>query len=207
MNKIILFDVDKTLFDTGGYFSKTLSDAIIAELGITKQELEQKEEKYRSSLDKYTDFEPNGFLTSVSGLKDINELASKTYRNQDIFIKSVSPDTLPTIESLQIKGYRLGIFSEANIEWQKSKLKLSGLEKLFEPELTFISTRKTTPDFISQLPSGAWVVDDNQEVISDLSKFDHIKPIWINRNQEENLNPSIPSITSLTKVESIIINN
>lgn len=199
---IVLFDVDKTLIDTGVLFKKFVISELVKQLGITENQYAEKEAAYKQSLEKYTDFEPISFLKSISHLEDVTKLASQTLFNRNFHEQSVFTDVIPTLAELS-ESYTLGVFSEANLAWQQQKLELAGLHHFFEPELTFIWHRKTAPDQLKLLPTNVVIVDDNTEVIADLQTVLSITPIWINRTAKPPLSDVI-TITSLSELKPVL---
>jgi hypothetical protein len=167
-------------------------------LNISAEEYQLRETEYSNSLEKYTDFEPISFLKSISQQNDVIGLANQTILNRTFHEQAVFNDVIPTLAELA-EGYTLGVFSEANLEWQRSKLELSGLYHIFEPELVFILKRKTAPEQLKQLPSPVTIIDDNVEVIAAVQTVPTITPIWINRLNK----PAIPDVTTIKTLSEL----
>jgi FMN phosphatase YigB (HAD superfamily) len=199
---VILFDVDRTLFNND-VFKEKITNLLVSELNISSQELSSRTRSYQQSLQKYTDFNPASYLKHISDSADISELLSNTYHKSETYLASVYHDVVPTLEKLQTE-HTLGVFSEANIEWQKQKIDSANLHKYFDQDYVFISNRKTNPDYLNQLPENSLIIDDNQEVISELLSTTQVTPIWINRIEAENQNPQVKVITSLSELPNLL---
>lgn len=199
---LILFDVDKTLIDTNLLIKSQVYLELQKLLNISTQELEQRELLYQNSLEKYTDFEPLSFIKSVSQQDDVTELASKTILNRTFHEQAVYDDVIPTLAELS-EQYTLGVFSEANLNWQRQKLELSGLHHFFAPEFIFIWRRKTAPEQLAQLPSPVTIIDDNTEVITALQTVPSITPIWINRLDKPAIS-SVATISTLLELKNVL---
>jgi phosphoglycolate phosphatase-like HAD superfamily hydrolase len=202
--QIILFDVDKTLFDVNLLIRKLLVIELPRILNISLETFQQRDQAYRQTLEKNTDFNPTDYLRAISLQSDVEELGVKTIFNPNFHQQAVFPDVIPCLTKLA-KSYQLGVFSEANLEWQQKKLKLSGLINFFIPELVFIWRRKTAPEQLKQLPSPVTIVDDNTNVIAALTQVPTITPIWINRVNAQPL-VGVTTITSLTELKTILAN-
>lgn len=199
---IILFDVDKTLINTTELFREKIIKVLLNEVDISLEEYQSLEEGYQQTLDKYTDFDPHGLLRFISKKDNVAELHDKIFGNKQFYIDAVFEDVLPTITNLKEK-YRIGIFSEAVVEWQKFKLEMADLTKYFDPEITFISRRKTDESFLETLPKNAIIIDDNPGVIQDLLDFKAFKPIWLNRLEKTD-HVDTTTITSLNELPLVV---
>jgi phosphoglycolate phosphatase-like HAD superfamily hydrolase len=202
---IILFDVDKTLIDTPKLFAEKVVTTLLNILDLYKEEYQFRNDAYQQTLHKYTDFEPIGYLQYISQQQDVTALANATVYNPEFHKQSVFPDALPTLTKLQTT-YQLGIFSEANLSWQQKKLELSEIKQFIEPDLTFIWRRKTDPEQLKSLPTGVTIIDDNEEVIGELTQVSTITPIWLNRLSNAQL-ASTATIHNLYELSTILTTN
>lgn len=75
-----------------------------------------------------------------------------------------------------------------------------GIIDFFEPDLIFVSDNKTSESFLKTLPEKSIIIEDRIGVIEKLSDF---KPIWLNRNSNEN-DPKIPTIHSLSELPQLL---
>ncbi len=200
---IILFDVDKTLFDTSSFMQRSY-DTLAKQLEITRDALDQIKQQYDAQLNKYSDFDPWDFLGFVEDAKggDYDQMLT-TFFDGDHFEASVFPETFSVLQQLKPK-FTLGIYSEAVIKWQHKKLELSGLKKYFEEENTYIFRRKIKPESLDQLPPEAVIVDDNtREVIPTLVADQRFRPIWINRVNATSF-PEVETISTLAELPALL---
>jgi phosphoglycolate phosphatase-like HAD superfamily hydrolase len=183
-NGVVLFDIDKTIFDT-----KKSGEKVLQSIGLitrrTPEEIEKIDKDYKSGLISTTDFNPYGFLKIVSEQTGVEfEELNQVMSNPDNFV--LYPETLETFEKLFKKGCKLGIFSEGKLGWQMEKLILTGLINYLTESLILIEKRKIAYDSIRKIPNRAEIVEDKIEVIRTLFK---IRPDlafnWINRENEK----------------------
>ena len=200
--KIILFDVDKTLIDTTNLFKEKIVAVILKECNLTQIEYESLQDDYQATLDKYTDFEPQGLLQFITKKNDVSHLYERAFGTKQFYLDSVFNDVLPVLNQVKSEC-RLGIFSEAVPSWQKFKLEMADLSRHFEPELLFISRRKTEQSFLKALPEAAYIIDDNPQVITELQAFNLVQPIWLNR-VEDKTKLSVPTITNLYQLPTVL---
>jgi FMN phosphatase YigB (HAD superfamily) len=195
--QIILFDIDKTLFDVNTFFKKYLFPAIEKDLKISKEKLEKVSEIYKEGLGKATEFDPKGWLKVAKD--EIGEKAKeiKDYiYNPDFFVGSLFPEVIPMLNNLK-NDYVLGIYSEGVEEWQRTKIELSGINNYFEQEYVSISSDKLSDTVIEWLPMNAVIVDDREDIILELGKVDKIHQVWLNR-QMKDAPPNTKVIKDLT---------
>ena len=194
---LVLFDVDKTLFDTPK-FNEEIHKSIAELANLQFEEIIDIKNQYSQKLKKFSDFHPKEFHKFIAQKTNIDlDQIEQIFYNPDLYKKNVFPDVAPAIDRLS-RSHQLGIYTEAVLSWQETKLKLSGLDQLFDPEMIFILRRKVEPKFLNGLPP-VTIIDDSPEVIEELDEFDHITSIFIDRYQDENqIYPN--SITSLDQL-------
>ncbi len=198
MKPIILFDVDHTIFDTTTWMQEYVRPALIDLLDTTLDALEEVSQQYQTTLDKYTDFVPEDYLQVLATEFEVDySTIYRVFFTPTFMARSVFPDVFSTLEALK-STHRLGILSEANEAFQRTKLTQAGLLDHFEPELTFIFPRKTETPILEELVS-ATVIDDNPKVIAELVKFDHLEPIWLNR-RDDNQRDDVRTIRKLSEI-------
>lgn len=183
--QIILFDIDNTLFDVNTFFNKYLIPVAQKDLGISKEEFEKVSQVYKESLEKGTEFNPEGWLIEAKKqLGDRAEGIIGLFNNPDFFVGSLFTEVIPILNDLK-NDYVLGIFSEGVEEWQRKKIELSGINNYFEQEYVSISPNKVSDRVIEWIPAGAVIVDDRADFILELEKKDNIYPVWLNRELKE----------------------
>lgn len=200
---VVLFDIDKTLFDTPSFFWKKVIPILKKKLDLSSDDFSQLDKKYRASLEKYTDIDPINYVKALAQEKYSPELLAETIFNQELIEESVFDDVAHTLQTLA-KNFKLGIFSEAVEYFQQKKLDETNLVTFFDPNLLFIWRRKTDPNYLAKLPKNAVVVDDNRGVIQELISYQSLQPIWLNRTHQPSSNISCPIIHSLSELPEIL---
>jgi hypothetical protein len=197
MKPILLFDIDKTLFDTNKFMKIIIYNKFTELLDLNFEQYLNIYNGYETKLKKGTDFLPRSFISSFSHTKNYcYEKLNKTFFNSDNFNNSIYPDVYTSLTRLS-ERFNLGIYSEGNSHFQTNKLKLSNLYKLFNPSLIFIFRRKTTKNNQAKLPPGSTVIDDNLDVINSIN----VSRIWLNR-KDQSTHPTIKTIYSLLALTS-----
>lgn len=183
--KIILFDIDLTLFNNNR-FVELKDDQIIKYVGIKNiEKYKRLLPKYLMTLQNQRDFSPDRFIEIVCEkfkFKDKEGLLKLTYTDKTLYNRSLFGDVRKTLDILHDKYY-LGIFSEGKVKFQSFKLNSLGLKKYFEKELIFIVEAKDTKEVIDRLPKDIVIVDD-KESICDFLFENNIDCIWLNRKDE-----------------------
>jgi phosphoglycolate phosphatase-like HAD superfamily hydrolase len=195
--QIILFDIDKTLFDVNAFFSKNVWPAVEKDLKISKSKLDKVSEIYQKTLTKNTEFDPKGWMSVAR--KELGDMANdiKDYiYNPDFFVDSIFNEVIPALNELK-EDFILGIYSEGIEEWQRKKMELSGLNNYFEQKYIIISPDKVSQQVLETIPKGVIVVDDRSDIILDLQTVDGIYPVWLNRTEKQSL-PNTKEIKNLT---------
>lgn len=195
--KILLFDIDKTIFNTET-FGKKIIKRVEEVLQITNDEAENIFHNYKSKLKKTTDFNPDDLIKEVANetKKNLN-LVSQAVFSPDNFV--LYPETRYILEQLNKRSSLLGVYSEGILEWQKKKIILTKLIGYFDPSLLIIERRKLSSETINRLPNRSTIVDDKKEVIEMLTNMrPDLNLVWINRQNKEKLEtPKIKTIKNL----------
>jgi len=197
---IILFDLDGTLFNTGGAFVPKVENSLAIALGITNQEVRAFTLEHIASLINVIFFDPDIYLAGMAAKygKQTQQLQNIFY-NPELYTAAVFPEVPTVLDSL--KGtYKVGVFSQGLPTWQRKKLDLAGLTPLFDQELLFIAQRKTTTAYLEKLPRPCIIIDDNQEVITRLQNQPDIAPIFLDRPQTSGISTSIANLTQVLEL-------
>ncbi len=203
MKKVLLFDIDYTLLDSGIIKTKTI-DEICRVFEVDRLKVEAARDKYYFSLASTTDIKPDEMLGVIQRELGVplTELKS-TYYNPKIYEQSVYPETIEMLMSIDLDKFVLGVFSEGWDYYQKFKMEASGIAKYFDNKFYFIKRRKKSNEFINSLPRDSWVIDDRADVVKKLKKVGGVVPIWINRKDKQT-NPEIKTIFSLKELLSVV---
>ena len=200
--KIILFDIDDTLVDVHP-MAKKFYQKIADNTGLLLEEIVAAKEKYLMTLEKYSDYHPDGLISfiydffKVDNNKRINPFVEEKY-----YLEALFPETKNVVKELK-NDYKVGIFSEGFNDYQGRKI--LGLIDLLDKDLVFIERRKLSPESVKKIPNGAILIDDRKEVIETLANTrPDLNLIWINRKDNEKLNtPKIRTIKSLDELLTI----
>jgi FMN phosphatase YigB (HAD superfamily) len=194
--QIILFDIDKTLFNGHSMFEKFLVPSLIEELGFDEENIIRAQKEYKKTLEKHTDFNPEEFIYFLAKSKGIDsEPIFDIFYTPEFFSESLFPEVKPILDELG-ENYNLGIFSEGLKSWQSKKLDNTGIKNYFEQSLVFIERRKTASAVLRSLPEKVIIIDDNVDVINNLLNFGRVRPIWINRVEK-------PSIEGAREIKNL----
>ena len=194
-DRIILFDIDGTLFDSRG-FGMMVFPKIVKLIGKEERIIKKASQEYFSKLESGTDFQPDDFLQHLSTRfsKDLKSLKS-IFNNKNFYRKSLYEE-VPKVLKRLIKNFTLGIYSEGFIEFQKKKLIYSGIFSYFDSKFIYISRRKLKDINKDSLPKRCYIVDNSIEVVKKLAH--RYNSIWINReNKQDSYSPTITSLDQL----------
>lgn len=195
----ILFDIDGTLFDSRK-FLRSVWDSYCSNFNIPVLKLRETIDTYYLGLENRTGFNPKDLIGAISKRFNVdrNDIWKIFWDNKNLYEDAIFFDTADAL-SFARKNFKVGIFSQGFFDFQKHKLEMMGVLDYFNPELLFVTTDKSQDKFLKTLPENSIIIEDTYEVVTKLGDF---KPIWINRNSDEN-DPDIPTIHSLTELEAL----
>lgn len=184
--KIILFDIDRTIFDTE-VLGENVYKNIAETTNKTINEIDVINQDYKNGLESKTDFNSDDFLKLVADKTGTDlEILNQAVFEPENFV--LYPEVLEILKKLFSQGYLLGVYSEGVLEWQKKKIILTKVIDYFDPTLIFIERRKLSIDSINKIPRGVMIVDDKKEVIETLRQLrPDLELVWINRKDEEKM--------------------
>lgn len=195
----ILFDIDKTLFNSSLFMGKFIEN-VSQRTGIEKSKIIDINKKYIEELESRTDFETLVFIEKlVNEIKVEKEIINDIFFDKEIYIASLYPEVKNVLQRLKENGLLLGIFSEGFELFQLKKLEIAGLKDFFNKDFIFIGRRKLDDKFIEKLPDGVFIVDDKKEVIEKLQSFNKFKLFWLNRKDDQKIDGVI-TIKSLLEI-------
>jgi len=202
-NKIILFDIDKTLLNTD-LFMERLTEMIVKHSKAKIEEINRSIDEYIESLELIYYFD---FLTLLDRLdfskKQYNLIKKEYEENNYIFPKY--KDVIPVLKYLKKNNYDIGIFSEGVPRFQKNKLKNLKIDEYINPKYIFITQLKRFDNFIERIPEGCYIVDDNIEVIRFLEEKKMYYPIFLKRKRDEKGRGKFKTIYSLDEIKNILL--
>ena len=119
---IILFDIDKTIFDTYK-FKRITSEKIGLLLNKNVEDILASDEKYTNDLPHRIDFDPETFAIFLCKTFDFNgnKLIEDIYYNGKNYYKEcVYPEVRKVLDEL-LTNFELGVFSEGTKKFQNNK--------------------------------------------------------------------------------------
>jgi FMN phosphatase YigB (HAD superfamily) len=187
MNKkgIVLFDIDRTIFDSEKLGNKMNQKIKILLGGVSDDILLSVKKKYMDSLKFDREYSPENYINVICSelnFKKPELLNDVYYGKENIYEDCVFPDAYTIFEELR-PLYDLGIFSEGTKKFQNHKFASSGLKRYFDPELVFIFDNKSLPKSLNLIPNDSIIVDDKESVCEYLTKA-NIKAIWLNKKDD-----------------------
>jgi phosphoglycolate phosphatase-like HAD superfamily hydrolase len=203
MQPLVLFDIDRTLFDTDKFHTLYISEFLPVLKNISVAEFETARKIYSSRLTVSTDFLPADYLKHLAEYFSVpySQLRRKYYLENN-FLSAVFPDVVPCLTQLSA-NYTLGIFSEGFPSFQTAKLKKSHLLHFFASEFTAIHRRKLNYKTLKKNPPGTFIIDDKPEVILAISTFSDLKLIGILLDRHSRFS-SPHRITSLFQLPALL---
>lgn len=216
--KLVLFDIDYTLFNTDVY-KDNLTKVLGEKLGFTH--LDQFEplnqEASKKTIEAHGHFVPEVFLKNliqITGSAVPLEALEKVFWQDTLYATAIDPKIRSIAEALAQKGVKLGILSTGNEKHQRQKLHTI-VDVLTQEHIHIFVDKIEKLHTIVDLYKAysIFIVDDLLAVLSKAKELDtNIYTIWMNRPkkymQPEN-NSFVPdsTIDDLSHVTSIILNN
>lgn len=182
MDRIILFDIDGTLFDRKKYLDDFYK-LLLSEFNLNESEVNEIKNYYEDLKNEFGFFPPFEFLERIyinnPKLKDkLNFYFSSENLNNYLFEDS---EILFDVENV-----RIGIFSKGDIQFQKNKV--SRFEEVLEEDLIYIfhNKIKNLSEVIAyHKDSQIFIVDDNLEVLLSVKDIDrNVKTFLIDRENK-----------------------
>ncbi len=209
--KAIFFDIDGTLLTEMPLietFLPQVYDKLSKKLGVDKKDAR---ERFLAEIlgrrDTY-DWHDWNFFFKLFDLDMSYEELLKRYSHR----LHVYPDTLPTLHWLRDEGYMLGVITSGP-EYQRLKLKLTGLQEYFDVVVTRDDVNAIKPEpkiFIYALerlnakPGESAMVGDSltQDVYG--AKNIGMKAIWINRKGDQGYRMADYEIRTLHELRKVV---
>lgn len=220
-NKIVLFDIDYTLFDIDK-FRKKIFRAIIIIKKIKNIDTDNLEDKLREiyfvSREKSGYFDPKIFIEDIIREFDIKStpaILEKEIFKENIFLGNLYNEAKKVVQILsKNKLLRIGIFSGGNKDFQMRKIK--EIKNLFHKEHMHIFTFKEKELFrvlLKYKKYRLYLVDDRLDILSLAKNLEeNIIAIWIRRGRfaerQQSIANFVPDATidNLTEVIKLLDN-
>lgn len=186
-DKVVLFDIDYTLFDTER-LRKNLYERLADVLGLTKEEIEEIGQRIYEEITSPTGyFNPEYFVKEMA--KRVNREEKKRDIEQTIWDKrnfegNFYKETEKVLKALS--GFcKVGIFSKGYDRFQRAKL--TAIAHFLEKEHVHITVSKHSmlPGLLMRYKkSKLYLVDDAIDVLAAAKKLnDHVFVIWVKRGK------------------------
>lgn len=199
--KIILFDIDDTLVDVHP-MARKIYQKMADNTGLLLEEIIAAKEKYIATLEKYSDYHPDGLTSFIYDFFKIdNDKRINPFIEEKYYLEALFPEAKNVIKKLK-NDYKVGIFSEGFGDYQGRKI--LGLVDLFDKDLVFIERRKLSPQSVKKIPNGVTVIDDKKEVLETLKKLrPDLELVWINRIDDEQIS-GVKTIKNLNQLVELL---
>ena len=177
MDRIILFDIDKTIFDRDNFLG-SFDDLLQEEFKLSNNELEDIVSIYDGIKNDFGYFSPQAYLERI--YKIVPSLNKKLdyYFGQENINKYLFQDSEVLFS---LKDIRVGIFSKGDIGFQK--MKIAKFLDILEEDLIYVfhDKLKKLPQVLnSNRDSKLYLVDDKIDVLVAAKDIDeNIKTIHI----------------------------
>lgn len=202
--KIILFDIDDTIFNPDSFLGDFYNN-ISTELNLKQNDIEKIKEYYVETKNELSYFSPNLFLEKISAnFPEIDaDLLLKIFWNIDLFEKNVYKDASVIKDLSRIAD--IGIFSKGDENFQKQKIQF--IINSINPEDIYIYKNKLEKinDILSNYKDfEIYLIDNEREVLEEVKKINSdVYTILIDRNNRFK-NIDIIKIKDLTELKSLI---
>lgn len=205
--EIVLFDIDRTIFDTAGLTNFWVSSYAKIIDGATEEDIRMALDDFIGSLSADREFNPENFVEFVSArfnFKNPELLLDVVYGddNKHLYRELIFPETHEILEKLG-ERYRVGIFSEGTLKYQNYKFKSMEISQYLDEDLVFILDHKTNPEVLSKIPEGAIVIDDKESVCRYLHD-NGVRVIWLNK-KDTTKSKDFDTIFDLKEVVDILL--
>ena len=212
----VIFDLDNTLYEAkqyhyGGF--ERIADHLSREHSLVKQEVY---ERLKTIWKEKSSMYPHLFddLLRTYGLEDDVKHLVRMFNNYDCELTPYS-DTLPTINELRRRKYKLGIVTDGDPDRQKRKIESLGLLDLFDAivytKALEVSKSSTIPfsEVLTQLnadPEESYYVGDNPLIDFKGAKEAGLRTIRLlrgefrNRPKNEHIDMEINGLEEIVEV-------
>ncbi len=202
--KILLFDIDETIFNPGSFLDNFYSE-IVNNFNLSDKDLVKIKNIYTQIKDEYGYFSPTDFLEKIiENHPEIDRFSlEKVFWNIDLFNKNVYKDA-SVIKDLGRIG-NIGIFSKGEESFQKQKI--SFLSDTVEPDDIHVFKNKL--DKISEILDiyqdlNIYFIDNELEVLESIRKLNPDANLILIDRKNEYENSDIIKIKDLTELKSLI---
>lgn len=208
MKKIILFDIDYTLFNTDKF--RDLTYPRLQE--ILQQEdnphYHEKIKHIEKALIATGGYEPVGFgrlLMEALSIKGKNKQLEALFYDEELYKKCLYPEVTLTIELLSKKNFTLGIVSKGEFSFQKRKIQ--PIEHYFAKNNIFISNDKIAQiDAIKNAYKSfaTMIIDDSEPFLNEVkNKWKEVQAVLIERQNRYETRQHIDGFVPDVRVKTL----
>jgi len=175
--KIVLFDIDYTLFDTDAY-RRILYPRLAQELGINEEELRAFRQEFEPEMkEKFGHYSPDFFLKKIASIakKDIDfATLEEIFWNKVMYSDLLNPELLDVLKLLQKDTISIGLLSTGDKRHQLAKIESVLAYFPEENHHIFPNKLESLKDVLEKYSSfQVYIIDDLPEV---LKKAKEINP-------------------------------
>lgn len=216
--KIVLFDIDHTIFD-GILYRKTLYANIARQFDYDfNQFSENADREYKKLRDSTNYFTPDTFLNTI--LTNLKETADHKeikdiFWDKKLYETCIYPDVKKIFSFLKKRGFQIGIFSTGDLAHQK--IKIESLREYLSENHIYISPNKLKiikSTFDGYKDYVIYLVDDFPQILMQAKTHNkNIFTIFIKRGESypgmiipDNFKPDA-TITNFDQLSAIIMTN
>lgn len=173
--KIILFDIDYTIWDTDS-FRDSVFPLLAEAIGYSFDEFNKRAAQAEKETKKRVGcFQPDTWLTIIhkAAKRDVSrETLEKIFWTENFYHDALDKETITVLQQLQKKGYTIGIFSTGERTFQQQKI--AAIKHLLPDEHVYIFTDKQVhlASVLHNYKNGAIViVDDLPSVLAAVKQY------------------------------------
>lgn len=188
--KVVLFDIDYTLFDTTK-FKELVAEILSKDIPLMSAEkifnlIDETWQDLRKTNQYNPKYFPEMFEKKLNGNKIDQKLFEKIWYDQSLIVKCIYPEVLSVLEKIEkVENIKVGIFSAGLDMLQKAKI--SALENFFHKEhIHVVVSKQENINMIAEKykESDLFVVDDFLEILEIIKeKKSDTKTIWVKRGK------------------------
>lgn len=196
--KVILFDIDRTLFDAD-LFEEMIYQEISKATGLKNERINEMRMEFRSKIAGYL---VNDLIDYISQKSKVNLDFLKKKLNDKNTHKEYIFNEVETVLNNLSKNNFLGIFSNGYYDYQIKKI--SSIVSFFKKDLVFITDGKLENNFLKKIPEGSVIIEDDKDIVKNLRNLNIFNVIWLNRKNNKEKIDGVIEIKNLNELKNFI---
>lgn len=202
--KILLFDIDETIFNPESFLND-FYEALISDFKLETKDIQKIRNIYQQTKNEQEYFSPTDFISKIiENFSSINRTSlEKVFWNIDLFNKNVYKDASVIKDLSRLAS--IGIFSKGDEHFQKQKISFMNDFLDSEDVYIFKNKLKKINEILENYPDqDIYIVDNEIDVLDKIKSINpEIYTILIDRkNKYEDLD--IIKIKNLNELKSLI---